>query len=149
MTPYAIDRDEAPVATLERAPDLRLGPWRVLLAEDDAEMRELLRDVLEGEGYQVVLAEDGDALSDRLGDRWLGEDYDLVLSDVRMPGRTGLDALAELREHDWATPVLLMTAFGDAATHTRARRLHAEVIDKPFALEELVAHVEHYLPPGL
>jgi FixJ family two-component response regulator len=55
-----------------------------------------------------------------------------------MHGVTGLDVLAGLRETDWATPVILLTAFGDAELHAEAHRLGAlAVFDKPFDFRDL------------
>jgi DNA-binding response OmpR family regulator len=54
-----------------------------------------------------------------------------------MPGPSGLEVLARLREEEWATPVLLISAFDDDATHAEARRLGAVgVLHKPFDLDD-------------
>lgn len=112
---------------------------RVLLAEDDEAMRTLLTELFEDAGYEVVPSVDGFDLLERVGDTWLGErPYDLVVSDVRMPGCTGIEALAALRQRDWLTPILLMTAFGDARTHREAERLGAAILDKPFEVDALL-----------
>jgi DNA-binding NtrC family response regulator len=67
-----------------------------------------------------------------------GRPLDLIITDVRMHGVTGLEILAGLRENDWSTPVILMTAFGDAELHAEAMRLGAlAVLDKPFELDAL------------
>jgi len=138
----------SPGVRLLEAAEQAMRPPRVLLVDDDAEMRSLLGEILSEEGYEVVLAEDGFGLLDRVGDSWLGaEDFDLVLSDVRMPGCTGLDALEALREDDWATPVLFMTAFGSKRTHREAARLGAEILDKPFEMDELLERVRKIVPP--
>lgn len=113
---------------------------RVLLVEDDHEMRILLARYLRRAGYDVIEADDGIAalmrLADAIGRRGFST-YDLVISDIRMPGPSGLNLVAELRSCDWATPVILITAFGTAETHDKARRLGAEILDKPLDLEEL------------
>ncbi len=135
------------------AAEREMRPPRILLVDDDAEMRNILEQILSEEGYEVVLAEDGFDLLDRVGDTWLeAEAFDLVLSDVRMPGCTGLDALEALREEDWATPVLFMTAFGSRRPGERldareAERLGAEILDKPFELGELLERVRRLVPP--
>lgn len=54
-----------------------------------------------------------------------------------MPGKSGLEVLAGLRQSDWSTPVILITAFGDEWTHAEAQRLGATSIDKPFDLHDL------------
>lgn len=125
-----------------------MEPPRILLAEDDAAMRTLLVEALEEEGYEVVEAEDGYDLLERIGDAWLSDGYDLVLSDIRMPGCSGLQALEALREQDWSTPILFMTAFGSPRAHGEAQRLGAAILDKPFDVEELLARVKALVPPN-
>lgn len=122
-------------------PDTALGKPRVLLAEDDECMRLLLANMLRREGLEVIEASSGVELSEKLetlrraGD---GRVVDLIISDIRMPSVSGLSVLARLRSYDWATPVILITAFGDEATHDEARRLGATaVFDKPFDLHDL------------
>jgi DNA-binding response OmpR family regulator len=124
----------------------------VLLAEDDEAFRRLLASVLEQEGYEVVEARDGLALlasiEDTLTVRRERPESFLVVADVRMPGLTGLDVLAILRCANWRTPVILITAFGDEATHAEGVELGAvAVLDKPFNVEELKAMVLETVPP--
>jgi DNA-binding response OmpR family regulator len=119
------------------------GPVHVLIAEDDADMRKLLAERLRREGFEVLEARDGRELVELIAAQVLGGSgdrppIDLVISDVRMPGMSGLDALASLRRHDWGTPFIVITAFGDADTHAEARRLGAAaVFDKPFDVDDL------------
>lgn len=119
---------------------------RVLLVEDDPEMRELMALALRGDGYEVREAADGlEAL------RLLGAEenpgFDLVVSDVRMPGCSGLEMLQRLRGRPSQIPVVLVTAFGDRETHARARRLGAALLDKPFELNDLRELVFEALDP--
>jgi two-component system response regulator AtoC len=126
-------------------------PMRVLLAEDDGEMRALMAQALRADGIEVVEAPDGHALrmhvsslvvsrmmlqsgrapvrSDRL--------FDVVVSDICMPGPSGLDVLEMLRDVDRDVPVLLMTGFGDEDVRDRVSALGAACFDKPFDLDEL------------
>jgi two-component system, response regulator, stage 0 sporulation protein F len=109
----------------------------VLVVEDHLEMRRLLVSLLQSEGHQVLDASDGlKALAVLLRRR--GEpEIDLLVTDVRMPGCTGLDLLAFVRLERPEMPVVLITAFGDSATHLEARGLGAAaVIDKPFDLHQ-------------
>jgi two-component system response regulator (stage 0 sporulation protein F) len=126
-------------------------PLRVLLAEDQPEMRSLVRSALVRDGYEVIEAEDGPSVIHALISGLLAEQArapDLIITDVRMPGFTGLEVLARLRREDWATPVILITAFGDEALHAEAARLGAaRVLDKPFELDELRAAVRGLLKP--
>jgi DNA-binding NtrC family response regulator len=73
---------------------------------------------------------------------------DVLVSDVRMPGLGGLDVLRGLRHCEWANPVILITAFGDEATHLEAVRLGAAaVLDKPFDVDDLRAILLATFPP--
>jgi DNA-binding response OmpR family regulator len=121
---------------------LDVEPCRVLLAEDDAALRQLLCSALRRDGYEVVPVADGTELLSVIGDELLrgdqGWDYDLVISDERMPGWSGLQMLAGLRETPERPPVVLITAFGDHAFHDRARALGAAAtMDKPFDIDDL------------
>lgn len=108
---------------------------RVLIAEDDRELRSLVALALEGDGYEVLQVEDGRGLSETLELQcWI----DVIISDVRMPRRGGLDALAEFRRRNWSTPFILITAFGSDDLHEEARRLGVTaVVDKPFEMDDL------------
>ena len=124
---------------------------RVLVAEDQPEMRALLRRALQRRGYEVADAADGPGLIDAIVRGLLAaraEVPDLIVTDVRMPGFSGLEVLARIRREGWSTPVILITAFGDAELHGDAARLGAaRVLNKPFAMEDLIAAVEALLPP--
>ncbi len=122
--------------------DLEFIPPRILLAEDDAEMRALVSEDLRGAGYGVVECADGAALLRRLdcGRRTEGgADVDLVVADVRMPKLTGLDVLERLRSADPFTPYIGVTAFGSPEIRQAAARLGAiAVLEKPFEIRELL-----------
>lgn len=122
-------------------------PLRVLVAEDDDAMRALLTQVLTRAGHQVVAVEDGFELSDYVeltaarGGPLPAPD--VILSDVRMPGRSGLDVLARARAAGLSCPVVLLSAFADAQTREAARRLGAWVLlDKPVEMDAVRAAVE-------
>jgi CheY-like chemotaxis protein len=125
----------------------------VLLAEDNDEMRQLLVGVLKRDGYQIVEARDGRellALLDEADPSGDSSTIDLVVSDIRMPLADGLTVLARLRQLDWSTPVILITAFGSPETHARARELGAAIVlDKPFELDELRHAVHSVVPPEI
>jgi CheY-like chemotaxis protein len=128
-------------------------PPRILVAEDDAEMRRLVVEMLRGEGYSVTEAADGGRLLVELSRTIVrgegADELDLIVSDVRMPICTGLQILEQLRASQWETPVILMTAFGDSATRERARELDALLLDKPFFVNDMrvaVARILHREP---
>jgi len=115
---------------------LSSAPIRVLVAEDDRVARDLLCEILRGEGYEVEAVDDGAGAIERAqaGD---GR-YDLVVSDVRMERSGGLDVLAAFTEKAPATPVILITAFGDVSGAMEAIQRGAyDYVSKPFNIEEL------------
>lgn len=140
-------------ATDDGDPERVLYVGRVLVAEDDYEMRRMVTAALREAGYQVFEVKDGDELERFLRTGRVDKQplaVDLIVSDIRMPGTSGLTALADLRTEDWATPVILITAFGSPQTYREARRLGAAtLLDKPFELDELVHAVRSIVPPRL
>jgi DNA-binding response OmpR family regulator len=124
-------------------------PPRVLIAEDDPEMRRLVVDALRKDKYDVVEETDGGRLLVRIAAIYTFattvDPFDLIVSDVRMPVCTGLDILKGLRDAKWDTPVILMTAFGDDETRARAHKLGALLFDKPFTMSALRAKVRELL----
>jgi DNA-binding response OmpR family regulator len=143
-----VNRNATPQAPL--VPAERVGPFRVVLAEDDAEMRSLVADALRADGYDVVELADGGRLlvdmAERLKGGGAGDSLDLLVSDIRMPICSGLQILAALRDAHWRTPVILMTAFGDEATRRQAESLAAVLLDKPFDLDDLRKTAANLLP---
>jgi DNA-binding response OmpR family regulator len=106
---------------------------RIIVADDDHEMRELLATSLRKDGYDVTLAKDGGELLARLA----CQEFDVVISDIRMPVCNGMNVLEGLRDARWTTPVILMTAFGDAETRARVESNDAVLFDKPFDVDDL------------
>ncbi len=92
----------------------------MLVVDDDAGRLQTLRHVLSG-GYDVVTAQGG-----ALGlERFRAEDFHLVLADLRMPDLSGLELLAEIREHKPNQTVIIFTAYGSSATKSAAEHLGA------------------------
>ncbi|EFL86612.2 hypothetical protein HMPREF1022_02103 [Desulfovibrio sp. 6_1_46AFAA] len=106
----------------------------ILVADDDATHREVLRTLLEEWGYAVREAVDGEhavALCRK-------QPFDLVLMDVRMPKKSGLEALKEIKVHNPAVPVLIMTAFSEVAAAVEAIKSGAyDYLTKPLDFEKL------------
>jgi CheY-like chemotaxis protein len=129
----------SPRPVLPRAP-------RVIVAEDEADVRQLVAVALRGLGYDIVEASSGAELLEALADALLGgraaDRPDLIISDIRMPGLTGLEVLAGLRQARWPTAIVLMTAYSDLATREEARRLGADAFfAKPFDIDDLMTAV--------
>ncbi|MFH1016894.1 MAG: response regulator [Pseudomonadota bacterium] len=130
-------------------------PTRVLVAEDDDEMRKLITSSLRKDGYEVWEARNGmeflsylSAFDTTISHYTRKEPPDLIVTDVRMPGLSGLEVLEGLRQMNWAVPVVLITAFGDEATHAEAERLGVVAIfDKPFDLYEFRGAILKGMPP--
>jgi len=108
---------------------------RLLLVDDDEEACRLLAEVLEREAYDVVPALSADEALSKVNE---SGPFDAVLTDLRMPGKSGLDLLRKLRERDPAALVLVLTAFGDAGAAGEAIRAGAyDFISKPYDLAAL------------
>ena len=139
---------------MQRTPDTKTDDTspRILLAEDDGEMRTMLTQILGKAGYHVVECGHGWELLDHLGsfiipDEYPKKHYDLIISDIRMPGISGLSILQGMYETKHAPPIILITAFGDDKTHMEAERYGAAgLFDKPFDIDDLMAKVREILP---
>jgi CheY-like chemotaxis protein len=114
---------------------------RVLVAEDDREMRRLVVESLRKDGHDVTEATDGGRLLVRLAEVFDRDPamaaVDIIVSDVRMPICSGLDLIERMFEARWRIPCILMTAFGDDDIRRRAGAVGALLLDKPLSLEEL------------
>ena len=114
---------------------------RILLADDDVELAQLLRDFLAREGFDVVLAHTADAALAAART----EAFDALVLDVMMPGRSGLDALRELRRES-ALPVLMLTELGEDIDRILGLELGADdYIPKPCNPRELAARLRAVL----
>jgi two-component system response regulator CpxR len=114
---------------------------RILLVDDDRELAQLLRDFLVREGFDVALAHTADAAVAAAR----SEPFDAIVLDVMMPGRTGLDALRELRRES-AVPVLMLTALGEDIDRILGLELGADdYIPKPCNPRELAARLRAVL----
>ncbi len=118
----------------------------LLIVEDDPEMRDLLRKVLEKEGYRVSVAGDGHEAIVFLSQ----SPCDLVVTDMLMPDDGGLELLQVVRQTRPMLPVIIITAFGDWGTYSRALELGAAAfISKPLKLAELIGAIHTALArPG-
>lgn len=113
-------------------------PVTLLVIDDDREMRAILKDFLEQEGYRVIAELSGDnAIATVELER-----IDLVILDKEMPGMNGLDFLSFLRHRFPQTPVIFITAFGGPHVAEEAiRRGAARYLEKPFRVTDLLSAV--------
>lgn len=115
---------------------------RILLAEDDFEMRQMLSATLRRDGYEVLEAKNGSELLEYLDGPEPVQNVHAIVTDVRMPGLSGLQAIDWLQHvRVLSVPVLVITAFGDHRVREQAARLGADLLEKPFELEELRARI--------
>jgi DNA-binding response OmpR family regulator len=115
---------------------------RVLLVEDEPEMRLILRDNLEFEGYQVLVAEtgeDGVALAFR-------EHPELILLDLMLPRMSGYEVCRRLRAGGVETPIIMVTARNQELDRVAGLELGADdYVGKPFSVRELLARIRVHL----
>ncbi len=111
----------------------------VLIVDDDSAMRSTLCSMLEEENIEGIPVSSADEAIELLQ----GRDVTAILSDIRMPGKSGIELLGEIRELRPSTPVILMTAFGRIDTAVEAMRLGAfHYITKPFKRKEVLITLE-------
>lgn len=114
---------------------------RILVVDDEARIRRLVRMYLEREGYEIEEAEDGDTALAKA----LETDYDLILLDLMLPGMDGIDVCQELRKKK-ATPVIMLTARGEETNRIQGFEVGADdYVVKPFSPRELVHRVKALL----
>lgn len=115
---------------------------RVLVIDDEVEVRNILTDFLGRKNYEVITAEDGPRGLDQLD----AFRPDLVLLDVRMPGMDGIEVLREIKKRRPGTCVLMITAWGDQTSANEAIRLGAnDYITKPLSFAQLETHLSVHL----
>jgi len=110
------------------------GKKRILIIEDDAEMRSLLKDFFEEEGIEAASVGNGpDAFRELVK-----EPFDLVITDIRMPGLTGLDILPGIKKLHPDASIIVITAFGSDEVYRRSLDRGATAyLEKPIHFDKL------------
>lgn len=117
---------------------------KILVADDNPSNVELLKDILRVSGYQILSAQDGKtALT-------IAQEQipDLVILDINMPGMSGIDVCAELKQNDITSriPIIMLTAMTDVENRVKALSLGADdYLTKPYSPRELVARIQRSL----
>ncbi len=114
----------------------------ILIVDDEKNLRRVLRDTLEAEGYAVLQAATGEEALDRFG----RVRCDLVLLDLILPDLNGLQVLRRMKREDAEVPVIIMTGFSEVRSAVEAMKAQAaDYLCKPFDLEELKLVVQRHL----
>ena len=108
----------------------------ILVADDDKTCRDSIQKVLEREGHMVHTAGNVDGALEALDHNH----FDLVVCDYRMPGKTGMDLLIELKRRQASVPVLMISAYADALVEDAIMQLGAlDLLKKPIRRQELIS----------
>lgn len=115
---------------------------KILIVEDEPNMRMGLKDNLKFEGYEVATAADGEIGLAMIANNF----FDLIILDVMMPKISGFDVCKRAREKGIRTPIILLTAKGEEIDKIVGLELGADdYITKPFSLRELLARIKAIL----
>jgi DNA-binding NtrC family response regulator len=115
---------------------------KVLVIDDEADIREGLELLLLSEGYGCELAQNGTEGLEKLETG----SYDLVLLDLMMPDKSGMEVLEELRARDRETPVFMITAYGSVEAAVQALKLGAnDYFSKPWDNDKLIIEIGHLI----
>lgn len=119
----------------------------ILVIDDDVLVRKSVEKLLKKEAYEVVSVESAHLAVEEIKKR----KFDLVISDIRMPGKNGIDAVKEIRsilcqdlKDDLALPIIFITGYAELGQELRAEKL-GEVLLKPFDLNNLLITIREYL----
>jgi len=113
----------------------------ILVAEDEADLREILKVTLEQEGYRAILASDGDEAIKKIEEK----SFQMALIDIKMPGVSGKELVSKIKQiNPWA-PIVIITGSPDFKEEMSLRKQVYEYIYKPFKLNELVKIIKRAL----
>src|SRR5438552_11857007 len=114
-----------------------MQPAKILVADDEQNLRRVLVALLRREGHDVVQAASGVEAIDRLAD------VDVVITDLRMPGADGMEVLRTASKHHPQVPVIMITAYGSVGQAVEAIKAGAfDYIEKPFEADSIRIIVE-------
>ena len=135
--------EHSPLPHAEKREVEELLPPRILVVEDDADLREIYSAVLSHAGYRVDIAEDGEAGWQALqSESYEPDGYDLLITDNNMPKMSGIELIRKLRSERMILPVILASG----SVPIQVEWLHQEpVLRKPFSPEELMQKVREVM----
>lgn len=110
------------------------GKKRILVVEDDEEMRSLLKDFFEEDGFEIDSVSNGSEAFRKIA----REPFDLIITDIRMPGLTGLDILPGIKKLQPKVSIIVITAFGSEEVRSKALERGATAyLEKPILFNKL------------
>ena len=128
------DRKNSPTGNVKR---------RILIVDDEDDLRTLLRDMLLGAGYEVISAADGAEAIDILGK---SVKIDLALLDIQMPNVSGIEVLKHIRDNHPAVRAVMLTGYADLKYAMEAKEFGArDFINKPYRVEDILATIRRVL----
>jgi len=114
--------------------------FKILITDDDMDLRELLTEAVSNWGYEVSVAKEGEEALRKLR----MERFDIVITDLMMPGMDGLALLQKIKELDKETLVIIITGYATIETAVKAIETGAyDYITKPFRLDELMIVIKN------
>lgn len=118
---------------------------KILIVDDDAELRANLSEILKGAGYHIAEAPSGTEAIDKIASK----DFDVVLLDLMMPKMNGIETLTELKKVTPKIKVIMITAFATVENAVEAIKKGAsDYISKPFRINDLLATVRRVIEEG-
>ena len=128
-----------PFSRSRRMPVMKIFKVKILIADDDKNLRTVLVNELSAEGFEVAGTDSGEKTVEFLDK----EEYDVLLLDLNMPGLSGIDVLKKIKSVEIPTEVIILTGHGTVQTAVEAMKLGAyDFLTKPFKVEELKAIIE-------
>lgn len=119
-----------------------MGQAKILYVDDDAALREIVKDQLTSQGFFLDEAEDGAAAIKKLE----SGDFDLMLLDINMPNKSGLDVLKFIKEKTLRCKVIMLTGRVGFSVATESLKLGADdYITKPFNMDYLMFSIKRVL----
>lgn len=118
---------------------------KILVVDDDKLVLQSVNKVLKREGYETILAQNADEAISKAQK----ESFDLIISDIRMPGKNGVEAIREVRKLfdekvGKDVPIIFITGHAEIGDQLKAKSL-GEIILKPFDIEQLIMTIREYL----
>lgn len=119
-----------------------LKKYKILVVDDDDDLREIMFSIFEGQGFSVLEADNGVKAFDVI----TKNNIDMLISDIRMPGGDGLTLLEKVRIYNPTIPIVIfVTGFSDVSISDCIKKGAKQVFSKPFNQKELISYVKESL----